>query len=182
MNANELTPVEPPYTSDVGAMLAKYPRAGDEILTLFRVFARSERFLGGKGVVNLLDRDSPLALAERELVILRVTANFGCEYEWGVHVTGFAKVAGFDDDQVSATCRREIETSRWSSEQVLLLQVVDALCDNAVLPAELQDAFSRAFDVDAQLEIMALVGNYHTISCVARVAGLSPEPWAARFP
>lgn len=52
------------------------------LLQLFRVFANSPRFLK-KGALNLLDKDSPLTLRQREIVILRVCANNDCEYEWG---------------------------------------------------------------------------------------------------
>jgi len=99
-----LQPLEPPFSPDVQKIFERYPQGNDGyIIRLFRVFANSLRFLAGKGVANLLDRDSPLALRERELIILRVTANKDCEYEWGIHVTVFAKPAGFSQEQVAAT-------------------------------------------------------------------------------
>jgi alkylhydroperoxidase family enzyme len=87
-----LTPIEPPYASNIEAILKNYPKQQGYLLKLFRVFANSERFLL-KGVPNLLDKDSPISLREREIVILRVCANNACEYEWGVHVTIFSQHA-----------------------------------------------------------------------------------------
>ena len=82
--------------------LSRYPAGPDgSTLTLFRVFANSERFLSGKGVANLLDRHSPLSLRERELVILRVTGRLACEYEWGVHVAAFSRLAGLSAPEIS---------------------------------------------------------------------------------
>src|SRR5690606_3127301 len=97
-----LAPIPEPFPEDVAAILAGYPKRDGYVLQLFRVFANSIRFLK-KGTVNLLDRDSPLPMRLRELVILRVTANNDCEYEWDVHVTAFAAHVGFTDAQVAAT-------------------------------------------------------------------------------
>ena len=96
--ANPLAPLPEPWPEDIAAMLAKYPSSDGYILSLFRTFANSKRFLQ-KGVPNLLDRDSPLPLRMREIVILRVTANLHCAYEWGVHVAIFTKAAGFTPAQ-----------------------------------------------------------------------------------
>ena len=119
-----LQPLEAPWDPDIEHLLAAYPRHGTYLLTLFRVIARSARFLK-KGTLNLLDRDSPLPLRERELVILRVCANNGCEYEWGVHVAIFAGHAGFTDEQVRATVREGPHATCWSGRESVLLAAVD---------------------------------------------------------
>ena len=67
----QLTPITEPYPEDVAKVLVGYPQQGGYILALFRVFANSLRFMK-KGVPNLLDKDSPLPLRIREIVILRV--------------------------------------------------------------------------------------------------------------
>jgi len=90
---NVLSPLEAPYSEEIAAALAQYPQRDGYVLSLFRVFANSARFLK-KGVLNLLDKGSPICLMQRELIILRICANNHCEYEWGVHVSAFAKVAG----------------------------------------------------------------------------------------
>ncbi|MFT5775175.1 hypothetical protein [Hyphomonas sp.] len=60
--ANSLTPLNAPYPPDVAEILATYPNTDGYILTLFRTFANSVRFLK-KGVPNQLDRESPCASA-----------------------------------------------------------------------------------------------------------------------
>ncbi len=90
---HKLNPIRSPFNKDVEAILMNYPKGPNGYtLKLFRVFANSLRFLAGKGVVNLLDEGSPLSANERELVILRVTANLNCEYEWGLHVSVFQRL------------------------------------------------------------------------------------------
>lgn len=177
---NELKPITEPYEPEVGALLSRYPKQDGYLLSLFRVFGNSARFLR-KGVANLLDRDSPLSLRERELVILRTCANTDCEYEWGVHVTIFGPVAKLDDVQISATTRSIEEMECWSEQEVLLLSCVDELCQEQVIKQNLL-RFQKTWSLQQQLEILALVGNYHTISMVAKTAGLESEAFAARFP
>lgn len=69
--SNKLSPIEQPYPSEVAGILAAYPQQDGYILSLFRTFANSLRFLK-KGVPNLLDKESPLPLRIREIVIALV--------------------------------------------------------------------------------------------------------------
>lgn len=178
-----LKPIEPPYPEAVARIFRRYPQDEDGyILKLFRVFANSMRFLTSKGVINLLDRESPLSLREREIVILRVTANTRCEYEWGVHVTAFAVAAELTEEQVGATRHSAADARCWTGADQLLIQTVDELCASSTLTDSTLARFQQQWEVEQQLEIMALVGNYHTVSFVANVTRLDPEDTAARFP
>jgi alkylhydroperoxidase family enzyme len=95
-----ITPLQKPYPAPFEAAMAATMRGADP-LVLFTTLASNERawskFIGG----SLLDR-GPLSLRHRELVIDRTTAQCGCEYEWGVHITGFAQKAGIDETQIHA--------------------------------------------------------------------------------
>ena len=180
---NVLAPVEPPYSPEIAKVLSQYPQGSDGyIIKLFRVFANSRRFLTQKGVVNLLDKESPLTLREREIVILRVTANNDCEYEWGVHVNVFSKHAKLTDEQVIATRLGKGSDECWTSEDALLIRCVDDLCAYSKVLDENFDGFCEQWDLTQQLEILALCGNYHTISFVANSARIEIEPGAPRFP
>ena len=72
--SNILTPLMPPYTPELAMVMERYPQQDGYLLKLFRVFANSARF-AKKAVPNLLDKGSPLSLREREIIILRTTAN-----------------------------------------------------------------------------------------------------------
>jgi alkylhydroperoxidase/carboxymuconolactone decarboxylase family protein YurZ len=179
--SNRLAPIAEPFAPDVAEILQTYPHRDGYILKLFRVFANSTRFLR-KGVTNLLDRESPLPLRTREIVILRVTANLRCEYEWGVHVTAFGGAAGFTEEQIQASHSGDDTSPCWSGEEALLIQVVDELCATGTLSETTRAGFEQAWTLEQQLEILALCGNYHTISYVANVAGLDREAFGATFP
>ncbi len=179
--ANPLAPIEPPFAEPVAALLARYPQRGGYLLALFRTFANSERFLS-KGVPNLLDAESPLPLRLREIAILRVTANLGCEYEWGVHVAAFSRQAALTEAQIAATVRGDASAACWSETEQALIDAIDDFCARATLTDETRARFQSAFNAEQQLEVMALCGAYHTVSYVANLAGLPGEPFGAKFP
>ena len=179
--SNRLVPLEAPFPPETEALLARYPRQDGYLLSLFRTFANSPRFLT-RGVPNLLDKESPLALRDREIVILRVTAHYDCEYEWGVHVAIFSRAAKLTEAQVSATRQLVASAPVWSERERRLLAAVDAFCHRGVLSDDELDAFTEDWTMAQQLEILALCGAYHTVSLVANAARLPNEPFAVRFP
>ena len=171
------------FSPEIENILAQYPRGKDGyIIQLFRVFANSLRFLKNKGVVNLLDKDSPLSLKEREIVILRVTANKNCEYEWGVHVTAFSRAAGLSEEQVSATRLSDSEVGVWSTKESLLIRCIDEICAHALIKKDSYILFQEQWNLEQQLEILALCGNYHTVSFVANTARIPLEKMSMKFP
>ena len=179
--AHVLAPVEEPFSPEVAEILKSYPQRDGYILKLFRVFANSVRFLK-KGVVNLLDKDSPLPMRIREIVILRVCANNDCEYEWGVHVTAFSEHVELTEEQIKATRLGDHTSACWLEEESLLIQVVDELCTTGRIQNDAFARVQRTWTLEQQLEILALCGNYHTISFVANTARLEGESFGARFP
>ena len=178
---NRLRPIAEPFQPDVATALAAYPQQDGYILSLFRTFANSLRFLR-KGVPNLLDRESPLSLRIREIVILRVTANKNCEYEWGVHVSIFAATAKFSQAQIDATRSGPVDPDLWSEPEAYLLKAIDSLCSTGRIEDDVITQFESDWTKEQQLEIFALCGAYHTISFVANTARLPNEPFGALFP
>ena len=178
---HSLKPVEKPYSAEVAELLSVFPQRDGYILKLFRVFVNSKRFVR-KGVSNLLDKDSPLPLRLREIVILRATANLDCEYEWGVHVTAFGKAAKLSAEQVNATRLGDHTAECWSAEEGLAIEVVDELCSSGNICDATCERFEQTWTVQQQLEILALCGNYLTVCYVANVARLECEPFGAKFP
>jgi hypothetical protein len=75
----------------------------------------------------LLGRNATLGIRERELVIQRVCARLGCEYEWGVHATFFGAPAGIDDKTMKATVLGRPDDKAWKGVDSLLVRVGRAL-------------------------------------------------------
>lgn len=172
---------EPPYPEPVRAVIDRLTPPGVPALALFRVLARDERLFTRFANGGLLDRGN-LSLRERELVILRVTANYGSEYEWGVHVRAFAHKAQFDETQIHATRHGTEHDSCWTPRERVLIALCDALKTRSTLSDDEFAALRAEFSDEAILELLLLHGFYRTVSSLTGVLQIPLEPWAARFP
>lgn len=174
-----IPPLSHPWPPATQAIFDRIMPPGLEPLTLFRVLATSprawERFRAGA----LLD-GGPLALKDREIVILRTCARSGCEYEWGVHVALLAKRARMTEAQIAATLP-DGAAEVWSPAEAALVATADALHERAALSDEEFARLSAFFDADQVLEILMLAGYYRTVACLVGGLALELEPFAARF-
>ena len=182
-----IAPLEPPYSAEVAASLAKWmpPGAAVEPLALFRTLARhpalSDRMrpLGAL----FLGRHGGLPVRDRELAILRTCARLGAGYEWGVHAAAFAAAAGLDAGALGATRTPEPGSSGSSLTEpdLALVAIVDELCNHGTVSDAAWARVAGRFSDEQRLELLALVGFYHLISFVANGARVAPEPWAVPF-
>lgn len=176
-----IAPLDLPIDPETDELLAQMMPPGVPPIALFRTLARSPRVLHKLHAGHFLDPGS-LTLRERELIIDRVTALCGCEYEWGVHVGFFAERAGLTADQVRATVQGDANDRAWNEEDRLVIRIVDQLHERATLDEEVL-ANATARWTDAQLlEIFALAGYYHMIAFIANGARVPLEDGAPRFP
>lgn len=173
-----ISPVEPPYASDVAEHLTKLMPPGMPPLNLFRVAAKNPRVLGRMRRGGLLDPGS-ISVRQREIMILRTTARCGSEYEWGVHVAFFGGAAGFSDAEIAATVRGD---AAWSAADRLVLRLADALHDHAAVDDALWTELSAVFDEAQLVELVFLAGLYHAVSFLTNATRLTLEPNAPRFP
>jgi alkylhydroperoxidase family enzyme len=153
-------------------------------IALFRTFARNlpmAEAMNGWGSYELSRRLS-LSMRQRELVIDRVTARCGCEYEWGVHVLFFADRVALTAAQVTSLTHGSPADGCWSepSERALL-----ALVDQLHAGADVDDATwataAAHFDAAQLLDACLLAGWYHAISFAANAARVPLEDGAPRF-
>jgi alkylhydroperoxidase family enzyme len=176
-----IAPAEPPYEPEIAAALERIMPPGVPPLVLFRAMARSPRVFTRMFAGGLLDK-GPLSLRQREIVIDRTTARLGCEYEWGVHIALFADRVGFTPEHVAATVASDGDAACWTPDEQALITVVDNLVDDRTIGDKTWAALAEHFDETQILEVIALVGYYHTISFLCRGLDLPLEDYAARFP
>jgi alkylhydroperoxidase family enzyme len=181
-----IPPLDPPYEPEVEALLSRMmpPRAATEPLSLFRTLARNRELAGRMRVLGagFLGKSSSLDPRDREIVIDRVCARCGCEYEWGVHAAAFGAALGLREDTLRATVSASSDDPAWSDRERVLVRVADELHDTGNLSDELWSEFSTRWNAEQILEILMLAGFYHAISFVANAARVPLESWAARFP
>ena len=150
-------------------------------INLFKLFARNlpmAEAMTGWGSYELSRRLS-LSMRQRELVIDRVTARCGAEYEWGVHVAYFAERVGLEADQVRSLTHGTPDDACWSDDERALLRAVDELHDTNDVRDETWAALGLTDE--QRLDLLLLAGWYHAISYVARAARVPLEDGAPRF-
>ena len=182
--------LEPPYEEAEAQALARMmPKDSPvEPLKLFRTFALNLPFaramgpLGGYLLSRGLNGGAGYDVRSRELVIDRVTARCGCEYEWGVHIASYARRAELTDEQIYSTVHGGPDDACWSARDRAILSMVDELHDTGTLTDAAFAALRTHFDEARIVELLALAGWYHAISYVANGARTQREDWAPRFP
>jgi 4-carboxymuconolactone decarboxylase len=92
-----IAPLEPPYAAATEAVLQKWmpPGVAVEPLALFRTLAVHPELMSrmrplGSGILG----HGCIEPREREIIILRVCARAGAEYEWGVHAIVYGRPSG----------------------------------------------------------------------------------------
>lgn len=177
-----IIPAEAPFFPFAAEQFAKLMPPGVQPLTLFRTLALDERlfrrFMGG----GLLDKGH-LTLRQREIVIDRITALSGCEYEWGVHVAFFANSVGLTSDQIHALVHGGAGDPCWTQhDERALLRLCDQLHADCTLDAAAWADGRAHFSEIAMMEILMLAGFYRTVSYICNALDLPLEPFGARFP
>jgi len=185
--APRIPPLAPPYEESIATMLADMMPDGSplEPLKLFRLFAQHPpmaRAMHALGSFVLGGKERALRSRDREIVIQRVCARCGCEYEWGVHVLTFGDRVGLTAEQRRSLVEGGPADSCWTDERErLLLEAVDALHDDNDIDDALWQRLAAAFTEQQLMDLLLLCGWYHAISFAARVARLPLEPGAPGF-
>lgn len=176
-----IAPVDAPYQQSIAEDFKAIMPSGMPPLAIFRTIAHNPRVLHRMVLGNLLDRGS-ISLADRELVILRVCALTGAEYEWGVHVAGFASKAGFSAEQIAATNHRTIDSSLWQAQQQCVLKLADELFETQTLSDALWHDLAQHYSAEQLVELVILAGSYHSVSLVVNAFQIQNEGFAPEFP
>jgi alkylhydroperoxidase family enzyme len=176
-----IAPATPPYPDDVQTWLDKTMPPGMPPLTLFTTLAREPRLFRKFFSAGLLDRGH-LTLRQREIVIDRVTASCGSQYEWGVHVALFAKRAQLSEAQIASLAGGTADDACWSAQDRCLIRMCDALHRHCSIDDALWDELQATFSDEAMLELLMLAGFYRTVSYLTNALRLPLESDAARFP
>jgi 4-carboxymuconolactone decarboxylase len=181
-DGQRLGPLEPPYAADVQRTLERLMGGVDvDPLRLFRTIAHNQVLLDKlRSTGSYLLNFGTIDALEREIVILRTCARCECEYEWGVHVSIFSSAVELTEDQVRATVTDD--RAPWSDRQRALIDLVDELHDTSMVSDDLWTRLADGWRPDQLVELVTLVGQYHTVSFTANALGVRLEDFGARFP
>ncbi|WP_080655829.1 carboxymuconolactone decarboxylase family protein [Rhizobium etli] len=118
-------------------------------------------------------RESALGAVRSELVILRSAYRMGSAYEWAHHVSR-ARALGISDARIQAM--RGLP----SGEDGLIARAVDALLDEARLPANIENAASELMGKQAVFDLMATVGFYSVLGFILKTYDTPTDDAVAR--
>ena len=180
-----IVPLVEPYDERTAALLRSMMPAGVAPIGLFRTFAKNyalaEAMHQGQGSY-LLSRRLTVDMRIREIVIDRVCARCGSEYEFGVHAAYFAQRVGLTDDQLRSLVWGGSDDACWTdARESAVIRFVDALHDTNDVGDELWTELTTSFTERQLLDLLVLAGWYHAISFVARAARVPLEDWAPTF-
>ena len=183
MSSPRIQPINPPYTTEIQEAFKKIMPPGMEPLNIFRTFAHNPDILKRQMALGAyLLNHGTVDARDREILIHRTCARCGSEYEWGVHVTAFARPLGFSEEKIHATVLADADDAVWSERESLLVRLVDELHEASTVSDELWTLLSEQW-TDAQLvELVCIVGMYHAVSFMTNALGIELEPTGARFP
>lgn len=176
-----IAPATPPFPAAVQDWLDRIMPSGVPPLTLFTTLARDPRLFGKFMSGGLLDKGN-LTLRQREIVIDRVTARCGSEYELGVHITFFGAKVGLDGPQLESLAHGDAYDACWTADESLLIRACDALHAECDIDDALWEKLSAVFSEAVLIEVLLLAGFYRTVSYLTNALRLPLEPFAERFP
>lgn len=174
-----IAPATPPLPADIQQAIDAIMR-GNPPLVLFTTLARDHRLFFKFFNSSLLDRGH-LTIRAREIVIDRVTAACGAEYEWGVHVTTFAAKAGLSDEQILSLTTGGSDDACWDDADRVLIRLCDSLQSNCTVDDDLWAQLSNYHSDEAILELLMLAGTYRTVGYLVNALRLPLEVGARTF-
>ena len=178
-NSARIAPVSPPLDPDMQKVIDTIMR-GAPPLVLFTTMARDRRLFFKFFNSGLLDRGN-LTIRQREIVIDRVTAACGAEYEWGVHVSVYAAKAGLTEAQIVSLVSGGPDDECWADEDRVLIRLCDSLQQACTIDDALWTQLTAHHTDEAILELLMLAGTYRTVSYLVNGLQLPLEQGARRF-
>jgi 4-carboxymuconolactone decarboxylase len=135
--------------------------------TLLRHPALAGPFLAYNSV---LLRTPALDARHRELMILRVAARTGSDYEWAQHVR-IATGVGVTEAEIAGVAG-EVDETAWSGPEVDLLRATDELIDDHVVTDLTWTRLAEHLNERQLMELVFVVGTYTALAMAFNSFGL----------
>ena len=181
MSDMRIEPAQPPFPPNIEALMNRIVPPGMEPFKLFTAMARDPRLFERWTGRSLLGGGN-LSLRQREIVIDRVTASCGSEYEWGLHVAFFQEEAGFSEEQLRSFVHGGADDPCWSADEAILIRVCDSLRATNDIDDDLWADLKTVLTDEAIIEMLMLAGMYRTVAYITNSLRLPLEDFGRRFP
>ena len=151
----------------IAARTGKPPRIFATLARHRRLFRAWLRFAGR------LMPGGKLPRTDTELVILRVSVNSGCDYEWGHHVA-IGRRSGLSDEQI-ARVGEGPDAPGWSDDERTLLRAVDELARDRLISDGTWAQLRTRYDERQLIELCLLAGHYEMLAGALNSLGVTPD-------
>ncbi len=143
------------------------PKALNALGTLaqYPELARAFHTFNGHIIYN-----TSLSPRQRELLVLRVAALRGSEYEWTQHLVQAAD-AGITDDEVDRVAEGP-DAPGWSAFEAALVRAVDELVADALIADDTWACLAAELDVQQLMDVVFTVGSYDLLAMAFRSFGV----------
>jgi AhpD family alkylhydroperoxidase len=171
--------VRPGKREDIGAVntaivrvlgLATGGRPANVFTTLARNRGLFRRWLWFAGA---LMPGGKLPRVDTELIILRVAANAGSEYEWAQHER-LGRRAGLTPAEIERV-RSGPGAEGWAPRQRLFLRAADEMHGEGRIGDGTWDALAAELDDRLMIELCMLIGHYEMLAMTLNSLGVEPE-------
>ena len=161
MRLPPITPGSQPELADIEArILAERGR----ISPLYQVLLNSPAVAHGwEQMLSAVRNRSSVPAHLRELAILRVAVLNGAHYEFEAHAP-IALAAGLSAQTLEAVRQQPLSTAQLSPQELLVLELTDAMTREIVVPDALYARIQAEFGSRTQLDLVATVAAYNMVS------------------
>jgi len=118
---------------------------------------------GWNSLLGAVRGETTLSDGVRELVVMRVAALNGAEYEWQAHRDA-ATAAGLSPAQIEALRRDGTPDGGFDERQRAILALTDAMTNGISVPAGIFAQLSPMFSSRQMLELVATVAAYNMVT------------------
>ena len=140
-------------------------RPDGELIEIDRVLLRS--FPLAKGWNELLGRvraDFSLELDYRELIMLRVAALNGADFEWDVHYPAYLQAGGTDEKCAALKNTDDAIGDPFNEKERALIALTDQSTERANVDGDVVEKLKNLFGETPTVEAVATVAAYNMVS------------------
>ncbi|MBS0343761.1 MAG: carboxymuconolactone decarboxylase family protein [Proteobacteria bacterium] len=155
--------VEPGTRAELAGIESRIMAERGRISLLYQVLLNSGPIASGwERLLTAVRNETGVPADLRELMILRVAVLNGATFEFDAHVP-HAQKAGVSHEKIQAV-REPGLSAVFAPQELLVLELTDAMTRNIVVPDSLMERLRASFDARGVVEVVATVAAYNMVS------------------
>ena len=175
MTMYRIVPIQEADHPELASAIARIrEERGGKLLVLYRMLLHSPPVaMGWLSLLTAIRQQCTLSARLRELVILRIAALNGADYEFAAHVP-FALQEGIDNIAIDTLRRGELPASL-SPEELAALHYTDQMTRQVAVDHMVYGAVAATMSEREVVELTATVAAYNMVSRFLVALGIRPQ-------